>query len=611
MELLESRRLTGPGLLLDREGAALEVSFAPGEEGVVRLWRERVRSLLDALGWQDETIAVRPFPGGASLAITAPLDALFAACDVAETAWEEAVAAVGGGGEPDEPNTPREPGEPEDQPPRTPEALRAAIEAERDPELVALRDAAAAHGVTFLIDDKAVTVGLGTGARTFPRPQRPEEPESVPAGCAGVSPATAGRRPAHPGEADVRAIDWTQIHDVPHAVVTGTNGKTTTVRLLASIGRAAGFVVGLSSTDGVLVGDERIATGDYSGPEGTRKALRDPRVELGVLELARGGLLRRGVPLHRANAAAVTNVAADHLGEYGITDVPNLAEAKLSVAQTLRPGGRLALNADDAELAARGAAVARRRGAELAWFSLSPGTEPLAAHVAGGGTAAYLDGDTLVISKGAHGAERKEVIRIADFPLAYGGAARHNVANALAAILLADALELPIRAIREGLAAVGTSPADNPGRANRIALGNGATVLLDYAHNPHGFEALRPLALSLPAKRRILLFGQAGDRNDDAIRDLAAAALRLSPDLVIVKEMPSMLRGRQPGEIPAILEAELRRLGFHEIRQVETELAGVELALQLAEAEDLLILLVHTHRKEALERIAAAEGGSA
>jgi UDP-N-acetylmuramyl tripeptide synthase len=159
--------------------------------------------------------------------------------------------------------------------------------------------------------------------------------------------------------------------------------------------------------------------------------------------------------------------------------------------------------------------------------------------------------------------------------------------------------------MREGLAALDTSPADNPGRANLIPLANGATVLLDYAHNPHGLEALRPLVESLPAKRRILLFGQAGDRDDDALRDLAAAAARFAPDLVIVKEMPALLRGRQPGEVPAILGAELRRLGVPEIRAVETELAGVELALAMAGAGDLLILLVHTDRNGALARIAA------
>ncbi|HEV7669321.1 MAG TPA: Mur ligase family protein [Thermoanaerobaculia bacterium] len=611
MELLDSRRLTGPGLLLDREGAALEVSFAPEEEVVVTLWQERARHLLDALGWGEETIAVRRFPGGASLAITAPFDALFAACDVAEAAWTAATAAQGGEPEPDFASTL--------------EALRAAIEAERDPQLVELRDAAEAHGVTFLIDDKAVTVGLGTGSRTFPRRERPEEavegemavseqpsPSApLPEGEGGtakafplVSPLPLGEGPGVRAELDpYPTIDWSPIHDVPHAVVTGTNGKTTTVRLLASIGRAAGFVVGLSSTDGVEVGGARIATGDYSGPEGAKKALRDTRVELGVLELARGGLLRRGVPLSRATAAAVTNVAADHLGEYGVFDVPSLAEAKLSVAHTLLPGGRLVLSADDPELASRGRAVCDRFGLALAWFSLSPTTQPLADHISAGYTAAFLEGDALIL---AHGKERTEVIRVTDLPLAYGGAARHNLSNALTAIALADALGISLIAMREGLAAVGTSPADNPGRANLIPLTNGAAVLLDYAHNPHGLEALRPLVLSLPAKRRILLFGQAGDRDDDALRDLAAAAARFKPDLVILKEMPALLRGRQPGEVPAILDAELRRLGVPEIRQVETELAGVELALEVAGAGDLLILLVHTDRKGALERIGAA-----
>ncbi len=174
MELIDSRRLTGPGLLLDREGAVIDVSFDPWQDNVVKLWRERVRRLLDSLGWANETIAVRPFSGGASLAITAPFDALFAACDVAEAAWAAAVAARAG--------------EAEQDPAPIREALRQEIDAERDPQLVALRDGALAHGVTFLIDDKAVTVGLGTGSRTFPRPE-PSPPAPLPQGEGGTATA--------------------------------------------------------------------------------------------------------------------------------------------------------------------------------------------------------------------------------------------------------------------------------------------------------------------------------------------------------------------------------------------------------------------------------------
>ncbi|HXU46130.1 MAG TPA: Mur ligase family protein [Thermoanaerobaculia bacterium] len=553
MNLLDVRRLTGPGLLLAREGAALEVALGAGDDPAVEIWRASARRLLDAVGWRDRGIAVRRWPGGASLAIEAPFDALFAACDLAEAAWASAEAALSGRPEPDVAATAA--------------VLRATIEGEQNPRLEALRAEALRRGVAFLWDAEIASAGLGAGSSSWPLAELPA-PD---------------------------AIDWSSVRDVPVALVTGTNGKTTTVRLLAAIARAAGLAAGLTSTDGVEVGGETIASGDYSGSEGARRLLRDRRIEVAVLEVARGGLLRRGLALARADAAAVTNAAADHLGEYGICDEDDVAAAKLAVARAIGPAGRLALNADDPRLAARGPGL----GVPLAWFALEPDREPLAAHRAAGGAAAYLDGGSLVLARGGH---REAVAEVGDLPLAYFGAARHNVANALAAVALADALGLPREAMRAGLARVGI--ADNPGRS-LVLEGRGATILVDYAHNPHGFEALGSLVASLPARRRILLFGQAGDRDDRAIRDLARAARRFSPDVAIVKEMPSMLRGRAPGEVPALLAGELRRLGVAAVEQAGDELAGVERALSIARPGDLVILLVHTHRREALERIAA------
>jgi UDP-N-acetylmuramyl tripeptide synthase len=335
---------------------------------------------------------------------------------------------------------------------------------------------------------------------------------------------------------------WGRVHDVPTVLVTGTNGTSTTVRLVAAMAAAAGRVAGATSTDGVMVGDETVAEGDYSGPNGARTVLRDRRVEIGILEVARGGILRRGLPIGSATAAIVTNVAEDHLGEYGIEDLASLADAKLVVAKAVGPGGCVVINADDPLLLERG----KRLGSPVCWFTLDGGHADLAPHLARGGAAAYLDGQALVAARGS---ERTEIVRVPDIPIAFGGAARYNIENALAAIGGAMALRLPSGAVGRALRSFTSDTDRNPGRANVWPLG-GATAIVDFAHNPHGLRALAAMMSAMPAGRRGIVIGQAGDRTDEAIRALAEAAWAMKPDRMFVKELEDYLRGRERGAVP-------------------------------------------------------------
>src|SRR5215203_69994 len=211
MHLIDSRRLTGPNLLLDRPGAVLEVSLLDGEEISVPIWKARVRWLLKEVGWAGEQIASRLFLGGAMLAISAPIDALYTATEINELAWESVEAMRAGTKEPDLAEAA--------------DRLRLELADEVNPELLALRDAAAAQGVSFLSDDRLASVGLGTGSLTWPV-------DALPA---------------------PEAVDWEAIHDVPVLLVTGTNGKTTTVRLLAAMLSETGTVPGVTSTDRIEV----------------------------------------------------------------------------------------------------------------------------------------------------------------------------------------------------------------------------------------------------------------------------------------------------------------------------------------------------------------------
>ena len=299
--------------------------------------------------------------------------------------------------------------------------------------------------------------------------------------------------------------------------------------------------------------------------------------------------------MDRAAAALVTNIAADHLGEFGVHDLPSLAAAKLLITRAVGPEGRVVLNADDPQLVAAAGGIA----APITWFSLDPENPRVRSGVC-------LEEGFLVL---AHGDERTRIVHVEEIPVTFGGAARHNVANALGAAGMAAAVGLPVESMAEGLRRVGGTPEDNPGRANLFER-DGVRILVDYAHNPHGLTALLDMldiARSLPAERRLILIGQAGDRDDEAIHALTHAAWAFQPDHVVVKELPEMLRGRRLGEVPALLVDELLRLGAprESVTQAGSELDGVEEALAWARPGDLLVLLVHTQRDAVLERIQA------
>jgi cyanophycin synthetase len=550
MQVLDSRRLTGPGLLLDGPGAVLEVRLDESIRPVaVVAWQRAARRLLEAVGWPNEDLRTRAFAGGVSLALTAPLDGLYAATDLNERAWAAAAAELRG-----------------EKPPDFRAGVASVLDevaTERNRSIVALHDAAKSRGLTFLVGEDLLSAGSGTGALLWQIVQPP----------------------------DPAAVDWSSAHEVPIALVTGSNGKTTVVRLLGSIVQAAGKTPGLTSTDGVTVGATLLEEGDFAGPSGARLVLRHPETETAILETARGGILRRGLPVDRADVAVITNIADDHLGEYGIESLADLADTKLVVAKTLGRDGILVLNADDPLLIERSRSVEAR----VSWFSLNPASGMVARHLERGGTALVVEEGAIVLRQGT---ERRSLGEVTEIPITFRGIATHNVANVLAAAAGATALGIEADVIASALREFGRDLDDNPGRANLLEVG-GAHVLLDFAHNPHGMSALVKLAQTIPADRRLVLVGQAGDRNDEAIRALARSAWELEPDYVIAKDMEGYLRGRAPGEVPEILSEEFTRLGLPagQLSRGGPEIAAVREALEWARPGDLLVLAVHEDRR--------------
>lgn len=544
--LIDSRRLPGPNLYSSHAGAVLEVAVVPEHAAsVMHTWKDVVRRLLDALGWCEEAIVVRAWPGGLGLFLTAPIDALLAATEVTE----QALALAEGG-------------------PVTRQAfddvvarLRVHVQHERHPRLATLWGEAHRRGRTFTFDDDSAAIGGGCGARCWPLANLPT----------------------------LSDVPWDEVRDIPVALVTGSNGKTTTTRLLAAMLRAAGFVVGHTCTDGVYLDGALLEEGDWSGPAGARRVLRDSRVTAAVCETARGGILRRGIATATADVAVVTRIAADHFGEYGVHDEWSLAEAKLVVARALRTGAPVVLNADDNTLVA----LSRHVAAPMAWFSLDAANPVVRAHVLAGGTAAVLDQGRIVTI--AHGTATDHA-GVDEIPIALGGAARHNVANALAATAAAAALGLAKDAIRHALITFGGSATDNPGRL-QVRHVHGATIIVDFVHNPDGWQAMLALAERLRAVggRLIVTLGQAGDRNDADLDAMAQVVWGAHPDVIVLKEMEEYLRGRPYGQVTELLSAALRDAGAPEavLRVAPDERSASRIALAEARPGDVVIIAAH------------------
>jgi UDP-N-acetylmuramyl tripeptide synthase len=507
-----------------------------------------------ALDRPAPAIVGRPHAGGASLAFSAPLDQLFVATEVNELAWQRACGIDAGLHAPGFPS------------PRDADAdaarhcLAALARAERRPDLTGLLDAATRAGVPFHLDDELVSLGEGEGSHAWPLAALP-----VPA-----------------------AVDWASLRAVPKAVVTGSNGKTTTVRLLAAMCRAQGWRTGHSCTDGLFLDDARLQAGDYSGPVGARTLLRHAGVQAAVLETARGGILRRGLAVRHADVAVVTNVSADHFGEYGIDTLDDLAATKLAVARVVDARGRLVLNADDPVLVRQAEALA----APIAWFSLDDAHPVLRAARGRGGATCGVAGGELGLARGA---TRVALGQVAALPLALGGVATYNIANLAAAALAADGLGIASGTIAAVLAAFGTASTDNPGRMQRWRLG-AATVLLDYAHNPDGLAGFLRVATALRGGGRLgRARGQARNRADDDIRALARVAAGFQPGRIVLKDIDGFLRGRQPGEVPDLLQDELARAGVAAdavVRQLR-EADAARALLEWAHDGDVLALPIH------------------
>ncbi len=548
----ESRRLTGPNLLSDNPGAVMEV-FIDGAEisQVIALWQKHLQQLLASLHLEAE-IYRRSFSGGANLGFSADEDMLYTACEINEAAIELARAQLSG--------------EEADSELTSISRLQDILKEERNPQLMNLISEANENQVTYLVDDDEFSLGMGSNSQCWTIAQLP----------------------------DPTTIDWSKYKDIPVALITGTNGKSTSVRMCDAIVKASGVSAGITSTDYIRAADTIIDRGDYSGPGGARTLIRDHRVELAMLEVARGGMLRRGIGTSTAKAALITNVADDHLGQYGINTVAELIAVKAIVARSLSADGTLVVNADDEGLVDYFQQHPELIRGAICWFSLSADNKKIIEQKCSKQACVWIEDEHMFFSdKG----ETKQLISVTDIPTTMNGAAKHNVSNSMGAAALCYALNIKIDDILTGLKNFKGDNNDNPGRGNYFDI-NGATVLVDFAHNSHSLSAVIDTVAAIPAKRRLIMLGHAGDRTDRDITNLTDVATQLNPDAVVTAELADYLRGRELGDVPAIIKQRCLDNGIssNQIFYAKSSLEGAKLAFEWAQPGDFVLLLALDQR---------------
>ncbi len=378
---------------------------------------------------------------------------------------------------------------------------------------------------------------------------------------------------------------------VPIIALTGTNGKSTTGRMVKHILRLTGAAVGLTSTSGVYVNDCLVAPGDATGPKSARKVLNDPTVEVAVLETARGGILREGLGYERADIGAALNVTPDHLGLKGIETIEDLARLKSLVVETVSRRGTSVLNADDPMTRA----MARRARGRICWFSLAGGGSMapwLQRHIDRGGMAVVreqgADGGCIVLHRDGR---REAIIWAAEIPATLHGLATFNIANALAAAAICAAYGVPLLTIRAALATFHSSFEQNPGRLN-VHDAHGFRVIMDYAHNPAGLNALGEAVSGLRSrhKRSIGVISIPGDRRDEDIMEMGRISARIF-DTLFFREDPGT-RGRTRGQVMALLKqgAVVAGISPSSVHLIRGEAEATDAALRSAEPGDLVIL---------------------
>lgn len=442
-------------------------------------------------------------------------------------------------------------------------------------------------------------IGLDVGGVDFLSTNIAESYKNIGGGICEVNAAPGFRMHVAPSEGKSRDAAGPVIDmlfpqgapsRVPIAAITGTNGKTTTSRMLAHIAKMTGFTPGLTTTDGVYIDGQRTVEGDMTGPVSARMVLADPQIDFAVLETARGGLLRAGMGVPKVDVGAVLNVQSDHLGMKGIDTLEQLAEVKRIVIEVAEDCA--VLNADDPNVLKMGGYTDAK---VLCYVTLNPSHGLVREHIRAGGRACALEagvnGQMITLyDKGSH----IPLLWTHLIPATLEGKALHNVQNAMFAAAMAFSMGIKLDAIRQGLRTFDSTFFQAPGRMN-VFNEHPFKVLFDYGHNAHAVSAMADLAQRLEVTgRRIVVVAGPGDRRDEDLRDIAKAVAGGFDHYICRRD--DGLRGRAPDEVPKLIAATLREQGVadHQISIIPDEQDAIDAGLRMAQAGDVLLVFADT-----------------
>lgn len=478
----------------------------------------------------------------------------------------------------------------------------------KEGEVVPLRSTAnlstggTANDVTDIIhpDNRAMAeravraIGLDVGGVDFLTTNIAESYKSIGGGICEVNAAPGFRMHIAPSEGTPRDAAGPVIDmlfppgtpsRVPIAAVTGTNGKTTTARMLAHIAKMAGYTPGLTTTDGVYIDGQRTVEGDMTGPVSARMVLADPQIDLAVLETARGGLLRAGMGVGAVDVGAVINVASDHLGIKGIDTLEQLAEIKRIVVEVATECA--VLNADDPNVLKMSAYTDAK---VICYVTMNPSHPLVREHIRAGGRACALEqgvnGHMITLyDKGSH----IPLMWTHLIPATLEGRAMHNVQNAMVAAAMAFSMGVKLDAISHGLRTFDTTFFQAPGRMN-VYSEHPFKVVMDYAHNAHAVSVMADLAQRLDANNRVVVVAGPGDRRDEDLREIANAVAGKFDHYICRRD--DSLRGRDGDEVPGIIAKALRAAGVADdaISIIPDEQQAIDAALRMGQPGDLLLV---------------------
>jgi cyanophycin synthetase len=442
----------------------------------------------------------------------------------------------------------------------------------------------------------AMTVGLDVAGIDFITPDISKSVREVRGAIVEVNAGPGFRMHTHPTEGHPRHVGRAVVDmlfppgsasRVPIVAVTGTNGKTTTTRMIAHIMKQAGKVAGMTTTDGIYIDGTQIASGDMSGPTSAQMVLKNPAINYAVMETARGGILRSGLGFDRCNVAVVTNIASDHLGLKGIDTLSDLARVKAVVPQATLRDGASVLNADNEYTVE----MARTARGEIIFFSMDEENPVIRDHIRERGRAVVLrptrHGEMITVIE-----HRRDtsLLLAEEIPATLGGKVRVNIANALAAVGAAVAEDVQLEHIRHALRSFTSSFFQTPGRFNLMEI-DGKQVMIDYCHNVAGLEAMGDFLRRFNAERTLGVITMPGDRKDEDIRAFGELAGKTF-DHIIIRE-DSNRRGRPDGEVAELLRAAVETAGMNgeRVRVILDEEQAARTAVLDAAKNELVVIL--------------------